>query len=414
MIDANELSTANRNAVCACLVGAGTVGRSILHDHLAHQIDVLLVDVNADMIALASREVVTRHPRVAVEANAFWVGGLPSVRFTCAGRAVAPTIVIESVSENLSLKQSLFGSLRKTFGDKMILTTNTSNLRIADIFASQVNDANVCGLHFFMPVEQRPLVECVPTMATSQATRNACHQHAARLHKAALPVSDSPGFVVNRMLAPYLNQSLTFLEQSVAPEQISIAALRFGMPMSPLRLIDTIGLRTAFDSGRVFWQSFPGRLDPSPILPGMVKWMKKDPGGEGFYTSKSSDAAISETASRVVATYRRGESSWSLDQVTALLAIPMWIEAAEVLRARIVDDLDAIELAMRCGLGYSRPSGFFDFFDSLGTVALLKHFRVHSTSFRSMAASDDLLACLQSAKDATSALVAYRDMSRLK
>jgi 3-hydroxyacyl-CoA dehydrogenase / enoyl-CoA hydratase / 3-hydroxybutyryl-CoA epimerase / enoyl-CoA isomerase len=160
--------------------------------------------------------------------------------------------------------------------------------------------------------------------------------------------------------------------------------MRFGMPMSPLELIDLIGIRTAFDSGRVFWQSFPKRIDPAPILPGMIKAGRLGAEfGGGFFAPQASGqrggnvGAVSAEprplhpdAIVVIERYQRGQRGWSEDEALLALALPMWIEAAEILVHGVVDSLNAIELGLRGGLGFRRPDGFFAFFDSQGADKL--------------------------------------------
>lgn len=301
----------------------------------------------------------------------------------------------------------------------MVLATNTSNLRIADVFEPLREDPNCCGLHFFMPVEKRSLVECISTHATSLKTQVACETHATRLNKKTLQVKDSPGFVVNRLLAPYLNQSLLILEHGIAPEILHDAAMLFGMPMSPLKLIDTIGLRTAFDSGRVFWQSFPTRIDPASILPGMVKAMRSVTSEKVAFCHPDSVNRrettpydmISNTARGVIAKYQRDVCSWTTEEIARMISIPMWIEAAEVLKTRLVEDLASVELAMNGGLGYAGSQGFFDYFDSMGSDQLAHHIEHDGDRFRGLRASTELRACLTDTACPTQAVLRYCELA---
>jgi len=407
---------------CVCLIGAGTVGRAILLDHLAHEVDVLLIDSNPTSLETATEQATARFPAVRVQYAPPLVSDLASLRFTISPQPgpASPTLVIESVTEKLALKQSLFMTLRSTFGPKMILATNTSNLRVRDVFEPLRDDPNCCGLHFFMPVECRPLVECISTASTSSTTRNTCETHALRLKKNVLQVQDSPGFVVNRLLAPYLNQSLLILEHGVDTSNLAEAALAFGMPMPPLQLIDTIGIRTAFDSGRVFWQSFPTRLDPASILSGMLKAVKSQPNHEVRFCDpvldqpehEVSSPQTSNIAKKVIAQYQREPRSWTINEISEMISIPMWIEAAEVLKTQLVNDLDSVELAMRGGLGYSRPEGFFNFFDSMGSETLRHQLEHTGKLFRGLRASDELLSCLKMTSSPTKAILRYRELTK--
>lgn len=413
MSHASPESPANEQPACVCLIGAGTVGRAILEVHLQHRFDVILVDAYQHALQTACDWVSSQFPDHRIESTEPVLAEMPAVRFSLGGgplaRSIAPSIVIESIPENLLRKQALFVELGQRFGSAVVLASNTSNLRIADIFKPLENDVRCCGLHFFMPVRERPLVECVATPTTSPETQAASRSHALRIGKQTLFVQDSPGFVVNRLLAPYLNQSLLMLQYGVEASQLADAAEAFGMPMSPLKLIDTIGLRTAFDSGRVFWQSFPNRLEPASVLPGMLKAKRtRADDRSGFLESD----ALSPTALRVIASYQRDRRTWPLQEIAAMIAIPMWIEAAELLATEVVSDEASIELAMNGGLGYVRPAGFFAFFDALGNDVMRRHLQSSSRTFRGLCAPPELVTCLDMGLLPRQAAIRYAEIRR--
>ncbi len=383
--------------LCVALAGAGVVGRAILVEHVRAGIETLLVDISEAAIDLAIRQTLAAAPSAHATKCISPIAGLVAARIAQAGSAPAqasasPSLLIESISENLELKQRFFASAREVLGPSCVLATNTSNLSVRDIFASLPDDPNSLGLHFFMPVDQRPLIEIIRRPQTCHPAIQTCEAVAERLAKPLLSTADTPGFVVNRMLAPYLNQSLLLLGRGATTQRVAAAAETFGMPLSPLALIDLIGIRTAFDSGRVFWRHFPKRIDPAPILSGMIKVKRlgKDFGG-GFYHD---DQTIHPDAISVIERYFRDEAHWNDDDLLECLTIPMWIEAAEVLAAGVVDSSDPIETAMCGGLGYRNPTGFFGFFDSMGCDRILRRIRagVGQPAFASNAALLDGLA----------------------
>ncbi len=198
---------------------------------------------------------------------------LPAIQIVSAADSSESStpIVIESIAERLDVKRNFFAEAEQIFGDDAILCSNTSTLRIGAIAEKLNRPERFCGMHFFMPVDKRHAVEVIRSEQTTDSTVRVCGDHVRRIHKEPLAVGDGPGFVVNRLLSPYLNESMLMLGRGVTAERIERAALAYGMPMSPLELIDLIGIRTTFDAGRVFWQSFPTRVDPAPILPAMVK-----------------------------------------------------------------------------------------------------------------------------------------------
>ena len=391
--------------LCVALAGAGVVGRAILLEHVRAGIDVLLIDLSESAIDLAIRQTVAAAANIEATKCASPLSDLVAVRIAKVGSTpVPPSLLIESISENLELKQRFFVSAREAFGPTCVLATNTSNLSIRDIFAELPGDTASLGLHFFMPVDSRPLIEIIRRPESCDEAFVICEDLAARLGKPLLWTTDSPGFVVNRMLAPYLNQSLLLLGRGAAAESVAEAAETFGMPLSPMALIDLIGIRTAFDSGRVFWRHFPKRIDPAPILSGMIKAKRlgKDFGG-GFYDH---DQSVHPDALHVIERYLRDETQWNTQDLLECLTIPMWIEAAEVLAAGVVDSLEEIEAAMRGGLGYRSPTGFFAFFDSLGRDRILRRIGA-SIGQPALTPSPLLLDQLSHCDSPSSAITAY-------
>lgn len=366
------------------LVGAGIVGRAIFDHCLGHGLTVCLADVDASALARVERGVMSGAEGVRGYPVSLPVEGLSAIGFgdASAFESFRPWLVLESITERLDLKQNFFAAAARAWGPACVLATNTSNLRVADVFAAVPDHPNALGMHFFMPVGQRPLVELIPREATPSSALESCREFALRLGKDSLQTGDQPGFVVNRLLAPYLNQSLLLLGRGVGPSMLHAAALRFGMPMSPLELIDRIGIRTAFDSGRVFWRAFPKRIDPAPILPGMIKAGRLGAvAGGGFFDPARIDEKpgdshpVDPIAQAVIARYAREARVWDLDEVVVHLAAPMWIEAAEILADRVVRSTESIELGLRGGLGYRRD--FIPFCDSLGG-SMLKVIRENS------------------------------------
>lgn len=386
------------------LVGAGTVGLAILRDHLAHDCPVALFDVQEATLQNAAKMVAQRWPAVQIAACTHQLDGAHGLMFVPDGGSQPEqcSLLIESVSENLALKQSLFPRWRAALGPDVLLASNTSNLLIANVFAGLPSDPNCLGLHFFMPVTERPLVECIVTECTSAAAIDTIRQLALRLGKRVLFPADSPGFVVNRLLAPYLNQALTLLQWGVHEQQIEQAAIEFGMPLSPFRLIDTIGIRTAFDSGRVFWQAFPDRIEPSAILPGLIRAGRKSSQSVRFYDNDAdangditSALTFGDQAADVVQTYRITTDSsaagthplpvsWNAQVLTMNLALVMWIEALLLLRDKVVPGRRQVELAMSHGLGYRQPSGLFGLVDSFDWPAVKQHLADQADRFKSL------------------------------
>jgi 3-hydroxyacyl-CoA dehydrogenase/enoyl-CoA hydratase/3-hydroxybutyryl-CoA epimerase/enoyl-CoA isomerase len=401
------------------LVGAGVVGRAILADCVSHGLPVLLADTDPASLRLAAESVLAPALRLTVRPIGCPLPGLNAIAIHGSGPVAAegwerPAVVIESIPEQLELKRAFFLHAAAAWGPETVLATNTSNLKVAEIFAPLGDPTKALGMHFFMPVTERPLIEMIPCDSTSPETLRRCREFAASLSKEVLVTKDSPGFVVNRLLAPYLNQAMLLLGRGASAADLDRAAREFGMPMSPLELVDRIGMRTAFDTGRVFWRAFPKRIDPAPILPGMLKAKRLGAaaGGGFFHGLSAAETAlvtdrVHPDAQEVIRRYTRETRAWEPEQLRQSLAIPMWIEAAELLADRVVDSLDRIELAMRGGLGFR--GGFFRFFDSLGSPVLEQAIRAGQGE-PALMAPNGLLDLLAAGRPPSETVRSYADL----
>lgn len=358
------------------LVGAGVVGRAIATDHLLAGCEVWMADRDEAVLSGACDAVLRRTDSIADSASPWGAAvPIPVVHLmphghdeTIGASDALPTwMVIESIAEKLPIKQAFFSEVENWFSRSPILTTNTSTLPITEIAGSmQTHAARFCGMHFFMPVVGRHAAEIIVHPQNSEAVIEACEEHVRRLKKVPLRVLDSPGFVVNRMLAPYLNLSMQLLCAGISASNIREAALRYGMPMSPFELIDLIGPRTAFDGGRVVWQSFPQRMDPSPLLPAMIKRSLLGVAGrKGFYDysgdGERNGDELSEDVNALVDRYSRDDIGAAGIQgdvhlIADMFAASMWREA-QAIDASHVADMETIDQAMAGGLGYVAPAG---------------------------------------------------------
>ena len=161
------------------------------------------------------------------------------------------------------------------------------------------------------------------------------------------------------------------------------------MPMSPLELIDFIGTRTMFDAGRAFWQAFPSRIDPSPIVPALVKAKRLGRSvGSGVYdyTDGRRSSDLPPATQELCQKYQIGELDVSDHDLVQLLAIPMWIESTLALESSVARSPAQIELAMNGGLGFQHPLGWNGFFRALGETKINRAMDVWGQQFKSMRA----------------------------
>ncbi|PYL71871.1 MAG: hypothetical protein DMF22_05755 [Verrucomicrobia bacterium] len=211
--------------------------------------------------------------------------------------------IIEAASEKIEIKKEIFCELAMQAGPKTIVATNTSALPVGELADATVSPEHVIGLHFFNPVSRMKLVEVVIGKQTSDETRERTLAFARQVGKLPVIVRDSPGFLVNRVLFPYLLDAAELFESGLDADKIDNALVQWGMPMGPLRLIDEIGVDITIDIGNTLEKAY-GRRDH---VPGVLLWLRDGQmlgrkSGAGFYKYEGKTQSTSESLAR----WRRG------------------------------------------------------------------------------------------------------------
>src|SRR5262249_11380018 len=280
--------TPSDKIVHAAVIGAGVMGSGIAQWLSSRGVTVILRDVAREQIdrGLATIE--------KVYADAV-KRGLMTEEMAKQGRAricgsTAPMelrevqFVIEAASERMDIKKEVFRELAMEAGPKTIVATNTSALPVSELADVTVSPEHVIGLHFFNPVSRMKLVEVVIAKQTSDETRDRSLAFVRQIGKLPVVVRDSPGFLVNRVLFPYLLDAAELYESGADAERIDRALLEWGMPMGPLRLIDEIGVDITIDIGNTLLKAY-GQRDHVPTI---LLWLRDQEklgrkSGAGFY-----------------------------------------------------------------------------------------------------------------------------------
>jgi 3-hydroxyacyl-CoA dehydrogenase/enoyl-CoA hydratase/3-hydroxybutyryl-CoA epimerase/3-hydroxyacyl-CoA dehydrogenase/enoyl-CoA hydratase/3-hydroxybutyryl-CoA epimerase/enoyl-CoA isomerase len=377
---------ASREIRSASVVGAGVMGQGIAAANIKRGIPVALADATAEAVsrgvhgtlaeASFSREAKGPDVKRALELAPLINGTLSDAEIAAAD------IVVEAIYENADAKKQLFTRLEPVLAKHAVLCSNTSTIPISTLAAGLERPEQFCGLHFFNPVRQMPLVEVIRGQATNDDTVATAVAYARRLGKSPIVVSDGPGFVVNRVLLPYMNEALLLLEEGATIKQVDRAATAFGMPMGPIALYDTVGLDVALHAGGVLQAAFPDRVAPSAILPAMVaagRIGKK--AGRGFfdYGKKKKDRGEeSPEAAKVIAATRRGERKFSSEEITDRLFLPMLLEATRVLEDGVAASARDVDLAMIFGTGFPPFRGGLLFWaDATGAAAIVEKLKAY-------------------------------------
>ena len=190
-------------------------------------------------------------------------------------------VIIEAIFENLEAKQKLFADIEARAKPDAVIASNTSSLKLADIAATFKDPSRLVGIHFFNPVAMMPLVEVVAGEKTAPEVAQKAAAFVRRIDKLPLPVKDAPGFLVNAVLGPYMNEAMKCVDEGIAPEAIDAALVAFGMPMGPIELADTVGLDVAVHAGK---QLVADAVPPKKLVELFEAGKLGKKSGQGFYT----------------------------------------------------------------------------------------------------------------------------------
>lgn len=335
------------------VIGSGIMGSGITYWLSARGFDVLMQDIDDDAVARGLTHIdrqyadaVKHHVMDDHAAHA----GLDRIHASAERLPLTNhDLIIEAAVENLEVKKQIFADLSERSHEDCILATNTSALPIHELSKVIRNPSRLVGLHFFNPVARMQLIEVVKAPSTSESTLASAIRFVQSIGKLPVVVKDSPGFLVNRILVPYLLEACHHFAEGVAPEAIDEAMLAFGMPMGPLRLLDEVGLDVGKHVADTLVEAYPDRMHIPVVLKGML-----DAGflgrkvGQGFYCYDESPPQPNAKALALCDT-EHGEAP---EHLTETLANMLSDEAARCLEEGIAESAAVIDFAMVMGTGY--------------------------------------------------------------
>jgi 3-hydroxyacyl-CoA dehydrogenase/enoyl-CoA hydratase/3-hydroxybutyryl-CoA epimerase len=320
------------------VVGAGVMGGDIAAICAMRGLTVTLQDTAPERLAPAvkrSAELYKRRLRDERRVRDALDRLIPDVAGDGARQA---DVIIEAIFENLQAKRELFARLEAIAKPSAILATNTSSLKLADIATALKDPSRLVGIHFFNPV---PLLQLVEVVHGAQTRPESARQAAAfvrAIDKLPLPVKDAPGFLVNRVLGPYMQNAFRLIDEGVKPETIDAAMEEFGMPMGPAELADTVGLDICLHAGKSLAKdatSVP-RVLTTNVEAGRLG--KKT--GQGIYRWEKGRAV-------------KGRADAYGREVIDQLIAPYLSEARRVLEEGIVADADLVDAGLIFGTGFA-------------------------------------------------------------
>jgi 3-hydroxyacyl-CoA dehydrogenase/enoyl-CoA hydratase/3-hydroxybutyryl-CoA epimerase len=268
-------------------------------------------------------------------------------------------IVIEAVVEDIDIKRKVLADIEENVSPSTIICTNTSSLPLQQLASALRRPEQFVGLHFFNPVNRMPLVEVVPCNESSQQTVHGAVELVRRLGKTPIIVGDCPGFLVNRILLPYLIESAWMFEEGIDAPRIDGLLEAFGMPMGPLALVDEVGIDVGYKVARVLEDAYGERMHVPTGL-GAVAQEGGDLGrksGRGFYVYNNGHRKPNRSAAKIVekARGRDGVKPGELndDAIVDRAVLIMVNEAARCLEDQVIDTPESLDMAMVMGTGFA-------------------------------------------------------------
>jgi 3-hydroxyacyl-CoA dehydrogenase/enoyl-CoA hydratase/3-hydroxybutyryl-CoA epimerase len=267
---------------------------------------------------------------------------------------------------------------------RAIFASNTSSLSISEMATASARPGQVAGMHFFNPVEKMPLVEVVRGKQTSPETVAAIAALSRKLGKLPVVVNDGPGFLVNRILMPYLGEALRMLEEGNKIEEIDQALLSFGMPMGAFILLDEIGLDIAHKVASILHAGLGERMQPSQLLESLFKegfYGKKN--GKGFYLYlHGTRGGASPLVNAKIPKYKDNAGWLPAQEIVERAVFLMIKEAALCLEEGIIDRADLLDAALIFGIGFPPfRGGLLRYAESLGPKYIVERLDVYAAKY---------------------------------
>jgi 3-hydroxyacyl-CoA dehydrogenase/enoyl-CoA hydratase/3-hydroxybutyryl-CoA epimerase len=338
----------------AGVVGAGAMGSGIAQVITFSGLPVVLKDINQELVDKGMEKIKAIY-QSRVDKGKMSVGEMQAkmdlvIPTTSYADFADVDIVIEAVPEKMAIKKQLFAELDKACPEGTIFASNTSALSISEMAAATNRAPKVIGMHFFNPAHVMKLVEIIPGLDTSQETVDDVVMFTESLRKIPVVVQECPGFLVNRLLMPYLNEAVLALQEGAATAQeIDEAMTGFGWPMGPFTLMDMLGLDVCADVGQYLYSEYGERMKGADLFEKLVKAGRLgEKSGAGFYGyGGETEEPVKQMIKELQAEGKtQKDTEFSVDR----LMMPMINEAVLCVMENIAKVSD-IDMAMIAGTG---------------------------------------------------------------
>jgi 3-hydroxyacyl-CoA dehydrogenase/enoyl-CoA hydratase/3-hydroxybutyryl-CoA epimerase/enoyl-CoA isomerase len=354
----------------AAVLGAGIMGGGIAYVSASRGTSVLMKDIDQKQLDLGKAEAQKllakqiKSGRIK-QSQAETIMGRLTAQLDYAGIDRADAVV-EAVVENINVKHRVLSEVEKLVRPDAVIASNTSSLRIDDLAKPLTRPESFVGMHFFNPVPAMPLVEVIKGSRSSDIAASTIVGYAVAMGKTPIVVKDGPGFLVNRILTPYMLAASRLIADGADFVKVDQVMEAFGWPMGPSYLNDVIGLDTAEHVFRIICEGFPQRIqvtwgDTVPLLVKKGRYGQKN--GTGFYryeqdaTGRPRKSVAPDTHALLATVQPNGAREFSQQEIVDRMMIPMIVEAAHALEDGVVDSAPELDMALILGLGFPRYLG---------------------------------------------------------
>jgi 3-hydroxyacyl-CoA dehydrogenase/enoyl-CoA hydratase/3-hydroxybutyryl-CoA epimerase len=381
-------AASNSKIISAGVLGAGVMGGGIAQLLADKNIEARMKDINTQALSLGVQAATTifkksvqrrKISRREMQQKLNHIS--PALDFDGFRQTGA---VIEAIVENIDVKKKVLADLENYVKPECVLASNTSSLSITKMQEALKHPERFVGMHFFNPVHKMPLVEVIRGEKSSDAAVSTIFQFSKQLGKTPIVVKDAPGFLVNRLLMPYLNEAAYMLSEGVPIQDLDRVMLGFGMPMGPVELIDEVGIDVGAKVAHILNDAFGARMEPSPLNDKMVKegYLGKK-NGKGFYPydAKQKRGELDEKIYQVLGVSPKSGAA-SDEEIRERCVLVMINEASRCLAEGVVANASEVDLGMIMGTGFPPfRGGLLRYADTLGAKAIVERLNFYAKRF---------------------------------
>jgi 3-hydroxyacyl-CoA dehydrogenase/enoyl-CoA hydratase/3-hydroxybutyryl-CoA epimerase len=368
------------------VLGAGVMGGGIAHLFADKNVPIRMKDLNVNALALGVTQATQIFGKQVKRRR------LDKRQMVQKLNLISPTVdyagfrsvdmVIEAIVENMDIKKKVLAEVEGQVAEGTILASNTSSLSITEMQRALKRPENFAGMHFFNPVSKMPLIEVIRGEKSSDAAVATVYELSKRLGKTPIVVKDAPGFLVNRLLLPYLNEATWLLADGAPIPEIDRTLLEFGMPMGPMELIDEVGVDVGEKVAHILHDAFGARALPAPFNDKIVKagrLGKKN--GKGLYEYEGRERKLNPEVYEILGVSPQS-GAVSREEILERCLLPMINEASRCLEEGIVATASEVDLGMIMGTGFPPfRGGLLRYADTLGPKAIVDKLRKYQPRF---------------------------------